>query len=36
MNRRFLIGVIQASPNGTKGGFARQYDINPARVTELI
>jgi hypothetical protein len=36
MNRKFLNAVIQASPDGTRGGYAREYGINPARVTELI
>jgi hypothetical protein len=36
MNKRFLIGVIQASPDGSKGSFARQYKIDPGRLSELI
>jgi hypothetical protein len=36
MNRKFLNAVIQASPDGTRGAFARLTGINPARLTELI
>ena len=35
MNRKFLNAVIQTSPDGTRGGFAREYGMNLARVTEL-
>jgi hypothetical protein len=36
MNKRFLLGVIKASPDATRGGFARQYRITPSRLTELL
>jgi hypothetical protein len=35
MNRKFLNAVIQASPDGTRGGLARHISMNPARITEL-
>ena len=36
MNKNFLLGVIEASPDGTKGGFGRQYKITPSRLSNLI
>jgi hypothetical protein len=36
MNRKFFNAVIEASPDGSRGAFARLTEINPARLTELL
>lgn len=35
MRRKFFNAVTEASPDGSRGAFARLIGMNPARLTEL-